>query len=125
MSTIGYNLRKLRKKYGMTQKGLAARARITQGTLSLYESDQIRPKIQVLSRLADAFGVSVGFIDQSISVTKPPAAKAPDDDALAVIADVWDRLSPADRVRLSAMALEMVEKNHSLSQPADGTNGNV
>ena len=40
MTTIGSRVRALRKKRGFTQAALAARVGITQGTLSLIETDQ-------------------------------------------------------------------------------------
>lgn len=40
MATIGYRVRALREKRGLTQDQLAKKAGITQGTLSLIESDK-------------------------------------------------------------------------------------
>lgn len=54
------NLAKLRKEKGLTQEGLARKADISYHTLIKLESGGIKnPKIETVTKLADALGVSV------------------------------------------------------------------
>jgi predicted nucleotidyltransferase/DNA-binding XRE family transcriptional regulator len=49
-------LRQARKRAGLSQAELAARAGVTQSVISAYESGQRQPSIPVLARLIDAAG---------------------------------------------------------------------
>lgn len=73
--TIGDRIRNLRKRSGLTQVDLARKARLTSGQVSEYESGRFEPKIDKLSRIADALGVSVAVLDPRLMV--PPSKSAP------------------------------------------------
>jgi transcriptional regulator with XRE-family HTH domain len=54
---IGENVRRLRVREAMTQRELAAKAGITETTLSRIERDVREPHMSTIRKLADALGV--------------------------------------------------------------------
>jgi transcriptional regulator with XRE-family HTH domain len=60
LSTLGRTVRRLRGRHQWTQAELASRAGVSRNTVVLYESGElVRPRQDVLQRLADARGVDV------------------------------------------------------------------
>ena len=59
---IGQKLKKLRLDRGWTQADVGMRAGINGSAVSMYENDQREPNLEIISRLADAFSVSVDEI---------------------------------------------------------------
>ena len=61
MTTLGDNIRGVRKAKGMSQKRLerAADFKVSTSQISLYETGRVTPSIEVLHRIADALGVSI------------------------------------------------------------------
>jgi len=57
MATYGQNIKNARKRHSLTQKRLANQLGITQGLLSLYESDKQDPSQEVKEILQKAIGV--------------------------------------------------------------------
>lgn len=55
-------IKELRKKKGLTLDGLADKSGIKRGTLNNYELGKTEPKLATWERLADALGVSVGYL---------------------------------------------------------------
>lgn len=54
------NISKLRKKYNLTQEGLARKANISYHTIIKLESGGItNPRIETINKLADALSVSI------------------------------------------------------------------
>lgn len=58
-SVIGQNIKKIRKKQGLTQKELGERLGITQQTVAQYERATEQPKISTVRKIADGLGVPV------------------------------------------------------------------
>lgn len=56
---IGHRLRTIRKKRGLSQRELAARAGLTNGTISLIEQNKTSPSVASLKSLLDAIQVSM------------------------------------------------------------------
>lgn len=56
-SNIGRTIREKRLALGLTQVELANMLHITQGTLAQYENGKRNPKVAMVQRFADAFGV--------------------------------------------------------------------
>lgn len=54
--TAGRLLREVRKRHGLTQAQLAARARTSQAAISRIERDQVSPSTAMLARLLDLMG---------------------------------------------------------------------
>ena len=56
------NLRKLRRKEGLTQKELAEKLNMSRASIAYYEIGRRSPDINRAKKLADYFGVSVDYI---------------------------------------------------------------
>ena len=56
---IGRRLRELRKMYGFSQRQLAKRAGVTNGTISLIEQERISPSIGSLKKVLDGFPINM------------------------------------------------------------------
>ncbi|MFT6074021.1 MAG: transcriptional regulator with XRE-family HTH domain [Yoonia sp.] len=56
---IGKKLQSIRKAHGLSQRELAARAGLTNGTVSLIEQNKTSPSIASLKRLLDAIPMSI------------------------------------------------------------------
>lgn len=54
--TAGAALRQARARHGLTQAGLAARARTSQAAISRIERDVVSPTVETLARLFDLVG---------------------------------------------------------------------
>lgn len=56
---IGYNIRKLRQKYELTQEELANRLGVSRAALGNYEREKREPDIDMLIKMADTFKISI------------------------------------------------------------------
>ncbi len=56
------NLKKLRRKHGLTQISLQMKTGIEQSLLSKFENEERIPPTDTLIRLADFYGVSLDYI---------------------------------------------------------------
>lgn len=56
---IGARLRELRRMYGLSQRELAKRASVTNGTISLIEQNRISPSIGSLKKVLGGFPISL------------------------------------------------------------------
>ncbi len=56
--SVGENIRRIRGLRGMSQKELAEKVGVSNVQINYYEHDARRPKIDTLSRIAEALGVS-------------------------------------------------------------------
>lgn len=56
---IGHRLREIRKQRGLSQRELAARAGLTNGTISLIEKNRTSPSVASLKSLLDAIPISM------------------------------------------------------------------
>jgi transcriptional regulator with XRE-family HTH domain len=54
--TAGELLREARRRHGLTQAQLAARARTSQAAISRIERDEVSPSVAMLGRLLDLMG---------------------------------------------------------------------
>lgn len=66
-ATAGALLRQARKRAGLSQVDLAARAGVTQSVISAYESGQRQPSIPALDRLVGAAGFEL-----TLGLRRPP-----------------------------------------------------
>ena len=63
---IGKRLKTVRQAHGMSQRDLASRAGLTNGTISLIEKNKTSPSIASLKRLLDAFPISMSEFFASV-----------------------------------------------------------
>jgi transcriptional regulator with XRE-family HTH domain len=64
MNSIGNNLKALRKEKNWTQEDLAFHSGVSRSAIASYESRDKKPKLDKLSKLAEALNVSIGRIDK-------------------------------------------------------------
>ena len=62
LAMAGTLLRQARKRAGLSQVDLAARASVTQSVISAYESGQRQPSLPALTRLIDAAGFELTLV---------------------------------------------------------------
>ena len=62
MPEIGNQIKKIRKKLGLTQKELSTKLGITQSTLSDIEINRFKPSFEIISKLAKEYNVSLYFL---------------------------------------------------------------
>ncbi|MGQ8866432.1 helix-turn-helix transcriptional regulator [Bacillus sp. NA_145.1] len=58
-NTVGQNIKKLRKSYGLTQEQLSDKTCITRGQLKNWETDRYEPDVAGLRTLASFFNVTI------------------------------------------------------------------
>ena len=85
----GASLRSARRRAGLTQAELAARAGTSQATISAYEHGRKAPSIETLGRLLAAVGARLTTVPASATVVRPSQA----------------RLARADRALVDVMLL--------------------
>ena len=68
-------LKDLREDLDITQTDIAEYLHIKQNTYSQYENGQRQLPIEVLTKLADYYGVSTDYILERTSIKKPYPAK--------------------------------------------------
>lgn len=61
-SSVGEKLVNLRKRIGLTQQRAADGIGITRSSLNSYENDIRRPKIHIIKKIADYYGVTVDYL---------------------------------------------------------------
>ncbi|MFC6636230.1 cupin domain-containing protein [Sulfitobacter sp. JBTF-M27] len=69
---IGQKLKTIRKNRGLSQRELAARAGLTNGTISLIEQNRTSPSVASLKSLLDAIPISMAEFFSTIEDTDTP-----------------------------------------------------
>ena len=69
---IGDKLRAIRKQRGLSQRELAARAGLTNGTISLIEKNRTSPSVASLKSLLDAIPISMAEFFSTLEETETP-----------------------------------------------------
>ncbi|SEM54674.1 transcriptional regulator, XRE family with cupin sensor [Loktanella fryxellensis] len=85
---IGERLRNLRESHGLSQRELATRAGLTNGTISLIEKNKTSPSVASLKSLLDAIPMSMAEF-----FTPPPG---PDQPTYFYTADRFVEIAPQD-----------------------------
>lgn len=71
--SVGKRLRHIRDMYGLSQRELARRSGLTNGTISLIEQDLVSPSISSLKRVLDGFPISLSDFFGDVFETEQPA----------------------------------------------------
>jgi transcriptional regulator with XRE-family HTH domain len=103
-STPGEVLRDARRRHGVTQKRLAARAGTTQSAISRIEQDRVSPGVQTLRDLLHLLGEDLDLDTR----TNDPGI-----DRGLIRRNL--RLSPAERVRQGLEFAEFVRRNRGVA----------
>ncbi|WP_101689458.1 helix-turn-helix domain-containing protein [Dysgonomonas massiliensis] len=71
MSVIGKNIKKIRNVKGLSQQAFADLFQLTRGNISSYEELRAEPKIEVLIKIANYFGIPLtDFVEKDLSVNE-------------------------------------------------------
>lgn len=71
MSNVGNNIKKLRKVKGMSQQAFGDVFNLTRGNISSYEEMRAEPKIEIVLKIANYFGIPVQhLIEKNLSVNE-------------------------------------------------------
>ena len=104
-ASIGTNLLNIRTRKGETQEQVADSIGISYVSLSRYETGQRMPKMNILARLADHFGVTVDELLGRDS-TEERQNSTPRTIEARIVSAGMDRMSKEDR----EFALEMFRR---------------
>ena len=104
-AVIGTNLLNIRTKKGETQEQVADSVGISYVSLSRYETGQRMPKMNILARLADHFGVTVDELLGRDS-TEEKQDSTPRTIEARIVSAGMDKMSKEDR----EFALEMFRR---------------
>ncbi len=85
---IGERLKKLREERGILQRQLAEMLKLTQQTISLYESNKREPDAETLSKIADFFGVTIDYLLGRTDNPNPTEDSTIDDEIMAIMRDL-------------------------------------
>lgn len=71
MTQIGKNIKKIRNVKGLSQQAFADLFQLTRGNISSYEEFRAEPKLEMLVRIANYFGIPLAdFIQKELSVNE-------------------------------------------------------
>ncbi|MBE6877259.1 MAG: helix-turn-helix transcriptional regulator [Ruminococcus sp.] len=59
---LAYQMKQLRRQKGLTQQQLADYLHVSKGTVGMWETGRREPNTEILSELADFYGVSVDYL---------------------------------------------------------------
>lgn len=90
-------LKQLRKSFGITQTEFAKEFNISQGTIGMWETGQRTPDIEMLSKIARRFNVSIDYLLGETDETKKSPSISDEDVKVAlfggdgeVTPEMWD-----------------------------------
>jgi len=71
MTQIGKNIKKIRNVKGLSQQAFADLFSLTRGNISSYEESRAEPKIDIIVKIANFFGIPItDFIQKELSVNE-------------------------------------------------------
>lgn len=77
-------LKQLRKSFGITQTEFAKEFNISQGTIGMWETGQRTPDIEMLSKIARRFNVSIDYLLGETDETKKSPSVSDEDIKFAL-----------------------------------------
>ncbi len=66
--TLGQHITKLRKQLKLSQNDLGKKVGTSGDIIGRYERDEVKPSIEVASKIADVLGVSIDFLIGKVKV---------------------------------------------------------
>lgn len=107
--SFGSNLERIRKDKKISQAKLGVALGLTQQMISSYEKDLSSPNIEVLTKIADYFNVSIDFLVGHV------ITKSDSNTSEARFLKYFENLSEIDRERCITIA-ETIFNDRSLSR---------
>jgi transcriptional regulator with XRE-family HTH domain len=108
--TVGQRLKKLRDMFGLSQRELARRANVTNGTISLIEQGEVSPSIGSLKKVLSGFPIPLADFFSTVLVAEQPAFFKKDE--LTEIADGDVRYLQVGR-NLQNWAIQMLHEEYA------------
>jgi transcriptional regulator with XRE-family HTH domain len=108
--TVGQRLKKLRDMFGLSQRELARRSNVTNGTISLIEQGEVSPSIASLKKVLAGFPIPLADFFSTVLVTEQPTFFKNDD--LTDIADGDVRYRQVGR-NLQKCAIQMLHEEYA------------
>ena len=110
---VGGHLKAVRTMYGLSQRELAKRAGVTNGTISLIEQNRVSPSVSSLKKVLDGVPMSLAeFFTLDLQAT-PQVFYARDE-----LTDIGDR--DVSLRLVAAQAAESRDDDHARALPAQG-----
>lgn len=131
MATFSTRIKEERTKKGLSQPQLAEDLGLTKQTISLWERGVRRPDFETMEKVADYFGVSLGYL---IGSTDDPTVSEPDPNAamedeviheIESLATLLSQLSEESRRIVAAAIREAYRVDRETERLQDGYMVNV
>lgn len=103
--TLGQRIKQLRKERGWTQRELEQRAGLENRNLTRYESDKVRPRLESLTKIAEALEVSVDELTR-----EEPSHQFQDKELLNQFLAV-EKMDEKDRFAIKRILQAMIVKS--------------
>lgn len=99
------NLKKLRQKFGVSQKALAESIGVSQQSINKYENHSIEPDISSLIAMADYFSTSVDYLVGHTEIDRriEPVEKYDLNAAEAQLIDSYRRFNKTEKQMLALL----------------------
>ena len=105
------NLRAIREELGLTQKDLANKIGVSHTNIYNYEVGRTEPSIEMLIKLADALGVSVGFLVGAEDEDGGKFSVLPSEKELKLL-NAFRRLEPFEQETVLTQITALCEKKN-------------
>lgn len=116
---IGTKLLELRTERGETQEQVAESIGISYVSLSRYETGQRMPKMNILSRLADHYGVTVDEIMGREKPDEEAPQEAPRTLEARIVSFGMDQLPKEERQKILDILQRMYDNNPDIFKRSD------
>ena len=118
---FSHNVRYLREKRGWTQEELAANSNVSVNEISKAERRLVIPRLNVVDRVSDAFGLSSGrmldpYLDQK---AEPPCTG----NQIESLRAEWEELPEQEREFICRQARDTIRFFRERSRPRDPSAG--
>lgn len=107
-------LKNFRQGRGLTLDEVGRSIGISKQTVAKWESGQVVPRPANVHALANLFHISVADISDLKPekwITDRPDVIIPEDHAFEEVLKAWPKLSNSERLKVAALAVELVEKS--------------
>lgn len=100
-------IRELRKKNKLTMKELGKQVGVVEGTISQYETGKRQPDIEMLSKLANYFGVTIDYL---VGGAESDHAEAPLSSDEKIFLNYFRDMDPEERDMVTAVIKTIMDR---------------
>lgn len=113
--SIGYNIRRLRERYGLTQRELGDIAGVSDKAVSTWENGTKEPRMAAVTRLSKHFGIPLSEI-----IDEPAPENREFANQFSRLCTAWDRTPEQVAQELSLEQSRIKRLLQAKEQPSDG-----